>query len=61
MPQSDVLGWIEHVRLLIEAVSSGRVEARTVKDMTDEQLEEYVAKLRDELADEVEKGKKLHE
>lgn len=57
----EVTGWIEHVRLIIEAVADSRVEARTIAGMSDEQLTEYRDKLRDEAAAEIERGKRMHE
>lgn len=56
-----VTGYINHIRLLVEAITSGRVEARTIKDMTDDQLTDYVARLRDEARAEVDRGKAMHE
>lgn len=61
MPKDPITGAIDHIRLLIEAIVEGRVEARTIKDMTDEQLGDYVARLRDELAAEVDRGLKMHD
>jgi uncharacterized protein YktB (UPF0637 family) len=56
-----IAGTIQHIRLIVDAIASGRVEARTVKEMTDEQLGEYVARLRDEARAEVTAGYALHE
>ena len=61
MPNDPIAGVIDHVRLLIEALVNGRVEARTIKDMTDEQLGDYIARLQQEARDEVEAGYRRHE
>lgn len=56
-----ITGYINHIRLLVEAITSGRVEARTIKDMTDDQLTDYISRLRDEARAEVERGNAMHE
>ena len=61
MPKDTISGAIDHVRLLIDAIVEGRIEARTVKGMTDEQLTDYVARLRDEAHSAVDDGYKMHE
>lgn len=61
MPKDPITGAIDHVRLLIEAIVSGRVEAREVQGMSDEQLEAYITRLRDEAHSEVDRGYKMHD
>jgi len=56
---SEITNAIDFVRRLIEAINAGRVEARTLKEMTDEQLADYHARLVDEERAEIERGKAL--
>jgi hypothetical protein len=56
----DITGAINQFRRILEAIADGRVEARTVAGMTDEQLEEYNARLTAEAEAEVQKGYDLH-
>jgi len=56
-----VTGWINHIRLLIDAIVSGKVEARTIQGMTDDQLDAYVTRLRQEAGDEVARGYDLED
>lgn len=51
--------WINYIRQLMDAVISGRIEARDVRDMTDEAHAAYKAKLKAEADAEVERGKAL--
>ena len=51
-----ITGWINELRLLIDAIVSGKVEARTIQGMTDEQLDAYIARLRSEAGDAVAEG-----
>lgn len=61
MPKDPISGAIDHVRLLIDAITEGRIEARTVKGMTDEQLTDYIARLRVEAHAAVDDGYKMHQ
>ena len=61
MPEDPIAGAIDHVRLMVDAIVDGRIEARTVKGMTDEQLTDYIARLRQEARDEVEAGYRRHD
>lgn len=54
-----VTGWINHARLLIQAIRDGRIEAKTIIDMDDSQLEEYVTRLKSEAHAEVDRGREL--
>jgi hypothetical protein len=56
-----ITGAIDHVRLMVDAIVQGRIEARTVKDMSDEQLVDYIARLRQEARDAVETGYGMHD
>jgi hypothetical protein len=56
-----ITGAIDHVRLMVNAIVEGRIEARTVKDMSDEQLVDYIARLRQEAGDAVEAGYRMHD
>jgi hypothetical protein len=47
---------IEHIRRVAEAIAQGRIEARQVADMTDDQLAEYSARLTAELDDAIAEG-----
>lgn len=55
----SVADWIQYINLLMEAVSSGRAEAKDLKDMTEEQHAEYKARLVAESNAEIERGKNL--
>lgn len=61
MPENPIAGAIDHVRMMVDAIVEGRIEARTIKDMTDEQLVDYIARLQGEARDEVEAGYRRHE
>lgn len=56
-----VTGAINHARLLINAIAEGRIEAKTLQDMTDEQLSDYIVRLQGELESEVAEGYAMHE
>lgn len=56
-----ITGAIDHVRLLISAIVEGRIEAKEIHGMADEQLTAYVERLRQEAHSEVERGYQMHE
>jgi hypothetical protein len=55
----DVIGYIDYIRLLIEAINSGRIEAKTIAGMSDEQISDYLKRLQTETAAEVERGREV--
>lgn len=62
MPDKDpVTGTINHIRRIVTAIADGRIEARSIKDMTDEQVEEYISRLRREAREAVNEGYAIHE
>lgn len=62
MPETNpVTGAINHVRLVVKAIADGRIEARQVEGMTDEQLDDYIARLLGEAKDEIAEGYAKHE
>jgi len=58
---NGILGDVDHVRLMVNAIVEGRIEAKTVQDMTDEQLVDYIAKLQKDARDAVEAGYHQHD
>ena len=45
MQSSDALKWAQYLELVLNAIIEGRIEAKTLKDMTPEQKEEYLSRL----------------
>jgi len=58
---SDITNAADYLRRIIQAIADGRIEARSVLDMTAEQIDEYHARLVDEEKAEIERGKKMFE
>ncbi len=48
-----------HIRRIAKAIADGRIEARQIAEMSDEQLEEYDARLASELDDAIAEGEAL--
>jgi len=60
MPQpNDVAGYIDYIRLLIKAIIEERIEAKTVAEMSDEQVADYLSRLQMETAAEIERGREI--
>jgi DNA-binding ferritin-like protein (Dps family) len=59
MPLPNVLGYVDFVRLIAQAIADGRTEAKTVAEMTDDQVEAFIQKLLDETQAEVDRGNQL--
>lgn len=59
MAQLDPLKWADQIRRIAQAIADGRIEARTVAAMTDEQLAEYNLRLAGELDDAIAEGEDL--
>lgn len=57
----DIPGTIDYLTLVLRAIADGRVEARTLLDMTPEQREEYKQRLIAEERAEIERGLARHE
>ncbi len=53
------LGIVEYVKLMAAAFASGRLQARDIKGMSDEGVEQLISQLEQEAADEVQRGKDL--
>jgi hypothetical protein len=58
---SDIANTVDFLTALMNAIIEGRIEAKTFRDMTPEQRDEYRAKLIAEEKDEIRKGLERHE
>jgi hypothetical protein len=59
MPPLDPLKTIEYLRRIVTAIAEGRIEARQVAEMTDEQIVDYSTRLGDEWEAAINEGKEL--
>lgn len=59
MPPLDPIKLVEYIRLLALAMAEGRIEAKEVAAMTDEQIQDYIARLDGEWAAAIAEGERL--
>jgi hypothetical protein len=55
----SIQGAINHIRLIVDAIVSGKIEAKTVAGMTDDQLDQYVTRLQQEARAATDEGDQL--
>lgn len=55
----NILETIDYIRLVVGAINEGRIEAKTVEGMTDEQIEDYITKLQEDAQAEIDRGREI--
>lgn len=61
MPNSNSTQWDEYLLRMLDAIINGRIEARTMREMTPEQRDEYFERLVAEDKANIAEAKELHE